>query len=92
MLSREIRELENENYVLKEAMKELEKKFEGKAPKPMACEYCMYYIQHYTKNVRGQFISTHCGTCTHGRAKKRKPDETCQYFELGTYDMKWHGK
>ena len=87
MLSVDVRKLEDENKRLKEAIKQMEVKFEEEQLKPKSCEFCKFYIQHYVK-VEGKYLMTHCGHCTHGKVKDRKPKDSCEYFELGTYDIK----
>lgn len=87
MLSSEVRQLENENHMLRESLDSMKKKFGEETPKPKACEYCKFYIQHYMK-VDGRYSKTCCGHCTQGRVKGRKPEDTCKYFELGTYDAR----
>lgn len=98
MLAQEIRKLENENYVLKERLQELSKKMEqNKVVKPKSCQYCRHYAQHYIKGGRGymkEYIPIHAGHCTSGvpisKGGKRKPvpDDTCPYFEIGTFETK----
>ena len=87
MLSTEVRRLESENAALKEAVEAMKKQFGEDQVKPKACELCQYYLQHYVY-TEGRYTKTHCGHCTHGRVKDRKPDDTCKYFEVGTYDTK----
>lgn len=87
MLSSDVRQLENENHRLRKALDSMKEKFGEETPKPKACEYCKFYIQHYIK-IDGRYSETYCGHCTHGRVKDRKPKDTCKYFELGTYDIK----
>lgn len=87
MLSVDVKRLENENAALRETLKVMQKQFSEQQLKPKACEYCKFYIQHYVK-VGGSYTKTHCGHCTHGRVKGKKPSDTCQYFELGAYDIK----
>lgn len=95
MLSREIRQLENENAVLKNALEELSKKMErNKVLKPKSCQYCKNYVQHYGK-FDGRYSPINAGHCVSGvpacKGGKRKPtpDETCPYFELGTIDTRY---
>lgn len=98
MLSAKIMELENENYVLKEALNELEKKMEqNEVVKPKSCQYCKYYVQHYIKgglNYRAEYTPIYDGHCTKGVPIKKggrrnsKPDDTCMYFEIGSLDMR----
>lgn len=87
MLAQDVKNLENENYRLKETIKVMQSKFDEEELKPKACEYCKFYIQHYIK-VGGNYSQTYCGHCTHGRVKDRKPSDTCKYFEFGNYDTK----
>lgn len=82
MLSNEIRTLEKENEELKEIIRELNRKVMGSEDKPMACKYCKYYMQHFGE-FRDGFKEIHSGHCTRGRVKNRKPDASCEYFELG---------
>lgn len=98
MLSREIANLEHENRVLKEALEELKKRMEqNEVMKPKSCQYCKNYIQHYRKETRGystEFVPVNDGYCLNGvptckGGKKRpKPDDVCQYFEIGTPDTR----
>ena len=85
MLSQEIRALENENRTLKETIKKITVDFEERDNRPMACEWCKHFLQHYVY-VDGRFSKTCYGHCTHGRCKEKKPEtKSCQYFELGSY-------
>lgn len=97
MLSREIRELENENQALKVALQELSKKMnENAVLKPKSCQYCKNYIQHYAKGFpwsKTEFSPINAGHCISGVPIKKggkktpTPDDTCQYFEIGTHAM-----
>lgn len=50
MLTQEVRKLENENYALREQLKELSKRMErNEVVKPKSCQYCKHFIQHYIK-------------------------------------------
>lgn len=82
-LVQDVRELENENYKLKEALKQC---VAEQVNKPMSCGFCKFYIQHYIK-LGSQYRETNCGHCTHGQCKKRKPGDSCKYFELGKYQV-----
>ena len=85
MVSQEVRALEAENRNLKKTIERLAANFNEKEKRPMACEWCKYFLQHYVY-VDGRFTETCCGHCTHGRCKGRKPEtKSCQYFELGSY-------
>lgn len=91
MLSREIARLENENFALREELRELNAKMESNAVlKPKSCQYCKNYIQHYIKTVTGGYKPIYAGHCISGvktkRRKKSNPDDTCPYFELGTQE------
>ncbi|MCI8374891.1 MAG: hypothetical protein HFI29_05565 [Lachnospiraceae bacterium] len=98
MLSNEIRQLENENAVLKKALEELSKKMkQNEVLKPKSCQYCKNYIQHYMKGDRRyqlEYTPIYAGHCvsgvptSKGGKRKPKPDETCPYFELGTIDTR----
>lgn len=99
MLSKEIRSLENENQVLKEAMKALQEKMErNEVVKPKSCQYCMHFVQHYIKGGRmytKEYIPIYEGHCTcgvpiyKGRKRKPTPEDTCPYFEIGTLETKY---
>lgn len=82
MLSNEIRMLEKENEELRDIIKSLKQETMKSESKPMACEHCKFYIQHYGK-FQDEFRVLHAGHCTRGRVKSRKPDASCEYFELG---------
>lgn len=97
MLSREVVQLERENDVLKNALKELSAKMEQNAVvKPKSCQYCKNYVQHYMKNGLGyrEYTPIYDGHCTcgvpvsKGRKRNPKPDDTCPYFEIGTLETK----
>ena len=100
MLAQEIRKLENENYVLKEQLKELSKKMEqNEVVKPKSCQYCKHFIQHYMRDRSGvhrqEYTPIYAGHCTSGVSiskggrRKPTPDDTCQYFEIGTHEAKY---
>lgn len=86
MLSDEIRKLEMENGRLKVTIEGMKEKFETERTKPMCCESCRYYIQHYTKLGR-YYKQTNCGSCVQGNNKNRKSADSCKYFEFGVYGM-----
>ena len=80
MLSQKIAEFEVEFQHLKEENEELRKLLEVEPPKPMDCQVCEFYIQHYVK-VSGGYMKTNAGHCVHGKFKDKKPgNKTCQYF------------
>ena len=95
MLSKEVTALEQENHVLKKALKELGEKMERSAVlKPKSCQYCKHYIQHYVKDGL-KYTPIYDGHCTckvpigKGRKRRPSPEDTCPFFELGTEDMKY---
>lgn len=89
MLSNEVIRMEQENIKLKAALKEMTERMEGnETPKPKSCAYCKNYLQHYIKDGN-RYSKTYCGHCVAGRRiKDRKPDNSCDYFELGTHETK----
>ncbi len=99
MLSNEIKALEQENFILKQALKELEDKMNNnEALKPKSCQYCKYYVQHYIKGgypmYDKEYVEIYEGHCMRGvpisKGGKRKttPNDTCPYFEIGTKKMR----
>lgn len=98
MLAQQVRALQNENLCLRQALEELSQKMEqNQTVKPKSCQYCKHFIQHYMKGGTintFDFVKIPFGHCTVGVPVKKggkihpKPDETCQYFEIGTEDMK----
>lgn len=100
MLSKEIGNLERENYELKKALQELSMKMEQNTViKPKSCQYCMYYIQHYIKDGIGSpsgYTAIHDGHCVSrvpvkdGGKRRPKPDDTCPYFKLGTKEIRFY--
>lgn len=81
MLSQKIAEFEIEYQHLKEENEELRRLLEIEPIKPMDCQACSFYLQHYVK-VSGGYMKTSSGHCVHGRIKNRKPeDKTCRYFQ-----------
>lgn len=48
------------------------------------CKECQYYLQHYTLNKR-KIFRVHCGHCTFGRPKRKRPDaKACKSFIPGS--------
>lgn len=100
MLSDKIAKLENRNYVLEQALKELSKRMEeNEIVKPKSCQYCRNYVQHYMKGGIGylsEYTPIYDGHCIcgvpikKGGKRKPKPDDTCPYFEIGTLDTKFY--
>ena len=81
MLSQKIAEFEIEYQHLKEENKELRRLLEVEPLKPMDCQACEFYLQHYVK-VSGGYMKTNAGHCFHGRMKDKKPgDKKCQFFQ-----------
>lgn len=97
MVSSDVKKLENENYILKNALAEIQKKMDSnEVAKPRSCQYCKYYVQHYAKGgfpYTKEFIELYIGHCSRGvpikKGGKRSttPDDTCKYFEIGTEKM-----
>lgn len=87
MLSSEVRCLEDENVRLRDVIEKMKVTQKEAEKKPKACEFCGFFLQHYVK-TGNSYVPTYCGHCVHGRIKGRKPDDSCQYFELGNYDIK----
>ena len=87
-VTKQVKQLEVENATLKQVIKKLQSEWTD-SNKPMACEFCKYYIKHYVKQGVG-FMEIYAGHCTRSRSikKRRKHDDTCSYFELGDYKMK----
>lgn len=80
MVSEKVKELEQENALLKEQVKTLEGMCGAGAEYPKNCEYCQNFIQHYIK-CGSQYIPTHDGHCAAGqRLKRKKAEETCKSF------------
>lgn len=85
MLSQEILKLEGELQRLKKENEELRRLLGVEPSKPMDCQACVFFIQHYIEAGSG-YAKTNDGHCIHkkNRMKNRKPDDKkCQYFELG---------
>lgn len=98
MVSNEVKKLEYENHVLRQALEEIQEKMnKNEVAKPKSCQYCKYYVQHYAKGgfpaYTKEYIEINSGHCTRGvpikKGGKRNtvPDDTCQYFEIGTQKM-----
>ena len=85
MLSQKIFKLKVELRCLKEENKELRRLLGVEPTKPMDCQSCVFFIQHYIK-MGNEYRETNCGHCVQGRTKDRKADtKKCQYFQLGKY-------
>lgn len=98
ILEEQIKNLEYENRILREALKDIQKKMENnEVPKSKNCQYCKYFVQHYAKGGfpahSKDYIEIFFGHCVRGvpikKGGKRNtaPDDTCQYFEVGTHNM-----
>lgn len=47
------------------------------------CGQCRYFIQHYGLTKEGWLVQVHCGHCTKGRPKTKKPDRKgCEDFVI----------
>ena len=81
MIAENVLKLE-QNYIrIQEENARLRRALGEDLPKPMDCEHCRFFIQHYVR-VGLQYAKTYAGHCVHGRNKNRKPDEKgCKYFE-----------
>ena len=81
MLAENVLKME-QNYIrIQEENARLRRALGEDLPKPMDCEHCRFFIQHYVR-VGLQYAKTYAGHCGHGRIKDRKPDEKgCKYFE-----------
>lgn len=80
-ISGKVRLLEQENKDLKSEMERM-KQFYGDDYKPMRCQECAHFCQHYGKDGN-HYYKINSGHCKAGkRIKKRHAeDERCQYFE-----------
>lgn len=80
MLAENVLEMEKDNERLRHENAKLREVLGTDLPKPMNCEACRFYIQHYVK-VGFQYAKTYAGHCVHGRVRDKKPDEKgCKYF------------
>lgn len=88
-ISYQVTELEKENMKLKEQIRLLYEALEKEPEKkPKNCYQCLHYIKHYICE-HGRFYEIPRGHCTQGRAtKSRNQEDTCKYFELGSFDIK----
>lgn len=85
MIADKVKELEQENILLKAQVEELQNICGTNANVPMNCEYCKNFMQHYIKS-EDQYVPIYSGHCSAQRVKKtRKPDNTCKYFARKTY-------
>ena len=71
MVSEKVKELEQENILLKEQVQMLEQRCGGGIEFPKNCEYCQNFIQHYIRNGN-QFVPTYDGHCAAGQRLRRK--------------------
>lgn len=79
-ISRTFYDLQAENRKLRAT---IEKLAEKETRKPMACECCRNFIQHYIYDDRDRFVPIHLGHCTRGRMLNKAPtDRACKYFEM----------
>lgn len=85
MVADKVKELEQENILLKAQVEELQNICGTNASAPMSCEYCKNFIQHYIK-VEMQYSPVCSGHCAAGRRMKtRRTDETCKAFIKKSY-------
>lgn len=85
MLAEDVLKMEKDNRRLRDENAKLREVLGMDLPKPMDCEHCRFFIQHYVR-VGLQYAKTYAGHCGHGRIKDRKPDEKgCKYFEAGQW-------
>lgn len=98
MVSSEVKKLEYENHMLRQALEELKQKMKNnEVPKPKSCQYCKYYVQYYIKGgfpaYTKDYVEINSGHCSRGVPVKKggkknaTPDDTCPYFEIGTQKM-----
>ena len=85
MVSEKVKELEQENLILREQLKTLQDICGGGVEYPKNCEYCQNFIQHYVRHG-DQYSPTHDGHCAAGqRLRKKKTEETCKSFSQRQY-------
>lgn len=85
MVADKVKELEQENILLKAQVEELQNICGTNASAPMNCEYCKNFIQHYIK-VDMHYTPIYSGHCCAGRAMRtRRTDETCKAFVKKVY-------
>lgn len=85
MISEKVKDLEQENLLLKAQLKELEDLCENKTELLKNCEYCKNFIQHYIR-IDGIYVPICDGHCIEGnRVKPRKTGDTCKSFVKRTY-------
>ncbi|MDE7298653.1 MAG: hypothetical protein K2N94_07465 [Lachnospiraceae bacterium] len=86
MLAQNVLQMEQDNARLREENAALRRMLGTEPPKPMNCEACRFFIQHYMRSGT-QYARTNAGHCVHGRIRNRKPeDKNCGYFEAGRHD------
>ena len=85
MLAENVLKME-QNYIrIQEENARLRRALGEDLPKPMDCEHCRFFIQHYVR-VGLQYAKTYAGHCGNGRVKDRKPDDKGgKYFEAGQW-------
>ena len=88
VISEKVRMLEQENEDLKEEMEKIRQIY-GDDYKPMRCQDCIHFCQHYGK-CGNHYFRLNDGHCTVGKRTKSKKaeDERCQFFETGTSNMR----
>ncbi len=89
MLSNEVIKMEQECERLKLENEELRRILGREPEKPMDCQSCAFFIQHYVYYSAsiggGDYTKLNFGHCTQGMKIKHKAakDKTCQFFVLG---------
>ena len=80
-ISEKVRSLERENEHLKNELERL-KQLCGDDYKPMRCQECAHFNQHYVK-CGSYYFRINEGHCVAGRRMKKKAaeDGRCQFFE-----------
>lgn len=85
MVADKVKELEQENILLKAQVEELQNICGTNASMPMNCEYCKNFMQYYIK-VDDQYTPIYSGHCDAGRSvKTKRTDDTCKAFIRRTY-------
>ena len=80
-VSEKVKILEKENEQLKNEM-DIMKQLCGDDYKPMRCQECKHFCQHYGK-CGNHYYKIDAGHCMVGKRtkKKRAEDERCQFFQ-----------
>lgn len=85
MVSEKVKQLEQENIILKRQVEELQSICGSGADMPKNCEYCSNFTQHYFRSG-GAYYPMYSGHCNAGnRVKSRKTNDTCKAFARKEY-------